>query len=107
MLTTIIEMHAPLRQIRVSEKYCPLVNANLKALIRTRNRLKKAAVKCNLQILVAAYKQVRNKVNFLNRTLKGQYFSEKITMQQGNIKESWKITNQLLNKRQKQSIMKV
>ena len=50
---------------------------------------------------MAAYKQVRNKVNCLNLTLKRQYFSEKITMQQGNMKESWKTINQLLNKRSK------
>ena len=99
--SAIIEKHAPLRQIRVSERYYPWVNTNLKGLIRTRDRLKKTAVKCNSKILMASYKQVRNKVNSLNLTLKRQYFSEKITMQQGNMKESWKTTNQLLNKRSK------
>ena len=76
IFSAIIEKHAPLRQIRVSERY-PWVNTNLKGLIRTRDRLKKAAVKCNSQILMASYKQVRNKVNSLNLTLKRQYFSEK------------------------------
>ena len=101
IFSAIIEKHAPLRQIRVSERYCPWVNANLKGLIQTRDRLKKAAVKCNSQILMASYKQVRNRVNSLNLTLKRQYFSEKISMQQGNMKESWKTINQLLNKRSK------
>ena len=76
IFSAIIEKHAPLRQIRVSERY-PWVNTNLKGLIRTTDRLKKAAVKCNSQILMASYKQVRNKVNSLNLTLKRQYFSEK------------------------------
>ena len=58
-------------------------------------------MKCNSQILMAVYKQVRNKVNCLNLTLKRQYFSEKITIQQGNMKESWKTINQHLNKRSK------
>ena len=101
IFSAIIEKHAPLRQIRVSERYCPWVNANLKGLIQTRDRLKKAAVKCNSQILMASYKQVRNRVNSLNLTLKRQYFSEKLSMQQGNMKESWKTINQLLNKRSK------
>lgn len=58
-------------------------------------------MKYNSQILMACYKQVRNRVNNLNLTLKRQYFSEKITMQQGNMKKSWKTLNQLLNKRSK------
>ena len=53
IFSAIIDKHAPLRQIRVSERYCPWVNANLKGLLRTRDRLKKAAVKCNSQILMA------------------------------------------------------
>ena len=66
-----------------------------------KRQVEKAAVKCNSQTLMAVYKQVRNKVNCLNLTLKRQYFSEKLTMQQGNMKESWKTINQLLNKRSK------
>ena len=64
-----IDKHAPLRQIRVSE-YCPWVNAYLKGSIRDRDRLKKAAVKCNSQILMASYRQVRNRANKLNLTQK-------------------------------------
>lgn len=41
LFSSIIEKHAPLRQVRVSERYCPWVNANLNGLIRTRERLKK------------------------------------------------------------------
>ena len=41
IFSAIIEKHAPLRQIRVSEMYCPWVNASLKGLIRTRDMLKK------------------------------------------------------------------
>ena len=91
--SAIIEKHAPLRQIRVSERYCQWVNANLKGLIRTRDRLKKAAVRCSSQILMASYQQVRNRFNSLNLKLKRQYFSEKIIMQQGNMKVSWKTIN--------------
>ena len=96
--SAIIEKHAPLRQIRVSERYCPWVNENLKGLIRTMDRLKKAAVKCNSQILMASYKQVRNRFNSRNLTLIRQYFSDKITMQQSNMKVSLKTINQILNK---------
>ena len=47
------------------------------------------------------YKQVRNNVNNLNKKLKKEYFSKKITHNKGNLKETWKTINLLLNKRSK------
>ena len=101
LFSLMIEKHAPLRQIRVSEKYCPWINADLKRLIRTRDRLKRSAVKHKSQVMISSYKQCRNQVNTLNVTLKRQYFSDKILQQKGNMKESWQTINQLLNKRSK------
>jgi len=43
------------------------------------------------------YRQMRNKVNHLNKKLKKDYFSNKIASFTGNLKESWKKINQLLN----------
>ena len=48
-----------------------------------------------------AYRQARNRVNSLNIQLKRQYFSAKIFECKGNMKESWKTVNELLNKRSK------
>ena len=101
LFSLMIERHAPLRQIRVSEKYCPWINADLKSLIRTRDRLKRSAVKHKSQVMISSYKQCRNQVNTLIVTLKRQYFSDKILQQKGNMKESWQTINQLLNKRSK------
>ena len=47
--------------------------------------------------LMIRYKTVRNQVTSLNRQLKKQYFAQKIR----NMKASWQIVNQLLNKRSK------
>ena len=41
----IIDKHAPIKSIRVSDKHCPWINKDLKGLIRTKDKLKKAAVK--------------------------------------------------------------
>lgn len=101
VFSLVIEKHAPLRQIRVSEKYCPWMNADLKRLIRTRDRLKRYAVKHKSQALMSSYRQCRNQVNTLNVALKRQYFSDKILQQKGNMKESWQTINQLLNKKSK------
>ena len=63
VFSQVIEKHAPLRQIRVSEIYCPWINPYIKNLIKTRDRLKMSAVKHKSQNLMNSYKQYRNRVN--------------------------------------------
>ena len=81
----VTEKHAPLRQIRVSEKYCHWMNSDLKNLIKTRDQLKRSAVKHESQHLMNSYKQYRNRVNALNKALKKQYFSDKINNNKENM----------------------
>ena len=101
LFSFVIEKHAPLKEIRVSERYCPSIGKDLKSLMRTRDRLKTAALKSKSRVLMDAYRQTRNRVNSLNIQLKRQYFSAKISECKGNMKESWKTVNELLNKRSK------
>ena len=89
--------------MRVSEKYCPWIDKDLKKLMQTRDKLKKAAAKRKSQFLMDSYRQVRSGVNVLNIQLKKQYYTNKISACQGNMKESWKAINELLNKRSKSS----
>ena len=90
MFSLIIEKHAPMANMRVSEKYCPWINQNLKDLIRSRDKLKKAAIRNKSSIIMKCYRQVRNKVNTLNLQCKREYYTRKISACQGNMKESWK-----------------
>ena len=103
LFSLIIEKHAPIIVMRVSEKYCPWIDKDLKKLMQTREKLKKAAAKRKSQFLMDSYRQVRNKVNVLNIQLKKQYYTNKISACQGNMKESWKAINEILNKRSKSS----
>ena len=58
-------------------------------------------MKAKSQLLMNAYKQMRCNANNLNRKLKREHFSSKIELNKGNIKETWKTINQLVNKRSK------
>ena len=71
--------------------------------MQSRNKLKKAASKSKSQLLMDSYRQVRNKINSMNIQLKKKYFTDKISENQGNMKESWKAVNELLGKRSKTS----
>ncbi len=103
LFSSTIDKHAPIIEMRVSEKYCPWINKDLKNLMRTRDRLKKAATRRKSALLMASYRQICNKVNSMSIQLKKQYFTDKICENQGNMKESWKTINELLNKRSKSS----
>ena len=99
LTSLIIEKHAPLIEMRVSEKYCPWIDKDLRDLMRTRDKLKKTAVKGKSQILMDSYRKIRNKVNALNTQLKKQHNTNRISAGKGNMKESWKAINEPLNKR--------
>ena len=103
LFSSIIDKHAPIAEMRVSERYCPWINKDLKDLMKSRDKLKKAAVKNKSDILMNCYRQVRNKVNKLNTSLKKQHYANRITACKGNMQDSWKIINELINKRSKSS----
>ena len=69
LFSLIIDKHAPITEMRVSEKYCPWIDKDLKALMQTRDKLKKAASKRKSQFLMDSYRQVRNKVNTMNSNI--------------------------------------
>ena len=89
------------KTIRVSEKYCPWINADLKRMIRSRDKLKKKAIETGSPLLLSSYKHLRNQVNRFNNDLKRKYFTDSIQNSEGNTKETWKALNQLMNKRSK------
>ena len=77
------------------------MNEDLKRLIRSRDKLKKAAVKSKSLVLMSSYRHIRNKINKQTSELKRQYFSERLAQAKGNMKESWKTINQVVNRRSK------
>ena len=102
IFSLIIDKNAPLCEMCVSVKYCPWIDRDLRDLVRTRDKLKKSAVKSKSAPLFDSYRHVRNKVNALN-TQQKEYYNNKISACKGNMKESWKTINELLNKRSKSS----
>ena len=63
--------------------------------------LKSKAVALNSNILMQAFRNIRNETNKLNSSLKREYFSKQIDKAEGDIKVTWKTVNKLLNKKSK------
>ena len=81
-LSLIVERQASVRQRRVSERYCSWMTSKLKADIRSRDQLKKSAIKN-----WSAYRHVRNRGKNLNTSFKKAYFAQKSENFQGNMNE--------------------
>ena len=68
---------------------------------RSRDRLKKLAVSPKSDILMQAYRQMRNRVNKLSFNLKRKFFTNRIASYDGDLKNMWKTINQVLNMKSK------
>ena len=101
IFSLILEKHAPLRNRRVSERFCPWITKDFKLMCASRDKLRKQAIRSKSEVLFDAYKQMRNKVNKVNIDLKRDYFTNKITFHEGDIKNTWKTINLVLNKKSK------
>ena len=101
MFSVTIENHSPIRETRISVKNSPWVCSELKSLMKSRDKRKKAALKHKFPAMISCYNEARNTVKSLDVLLIKNYFASKIVELKSNIKETLKVTNELLNKRNK------
>ena len=97
----LLDKHAPFRQRKGRNNYAPWITPEVTGKRRTRDILKQKAVKMKSEIVMQAYKEMRNQVNSDNRSQKREYFNNEITQQEGNVKGTWSVINKLINRRSK------
>ena len=96
-----LDKHAPLMKRKGKNIYSPWVTQDLIHKRRTRDTLKAKAVKMKSEILMEAYRNLRNQVNRENDKLKRQYFAKKISDNEKDIKGTWNTINKLVDRRSK------
>lgn len=67
--------------------------------VRKKNYLYKKQLKNPDPVLVMNYKLYKNKLNHLIRTAKRKYYTSKLEAEKQNLKATWKIINEIINKR--------
>ena len=99
----VLDLHAPLRCMRVRGNSLPLMSSYIRNLMKQRDFYKKRAIKYNAQNHWMKYKELRNKVNSEIRKAKSIYFCNRINdcAQSKDIGQSWKVINNLLGKNRK------
>ena len=101
IFSLILEKHAPTRNRRVSDRFCPWLTNDFKLMCKARDKLKKHAIRSKSQLLMQAYGNIRNQANRLNEKLKREYFTHKVSSCEGDLKSTWKTINNVLNKKSK------
>ena len=79
----------------------PWMTNGLKNACRKKNLLYKEFLKTRTNVSEEKYKKYKNKLTAILRRCEKQYFTELLEINKGNMKETWKILNGLINKKTK------
>ena len=97
----ILEKHMPTTEFRLNANKIPYINAQAKQLIRQRDYLRAKANKTDSNILRQAYNHIRNKVNSTLRKLRKNYYTKRIQINEGNLKNTWKVLKEAIGQNDK------
>ena len=101
MFLDVLNKHAPTTSTKIRSNSHPYLTADVKLLMRSRDSLKAKANKTGSKYIKLAYQHMKNKVDYKIRELKVNYYTNKITENKGNIKDTWKVLKQLTGKAKK------
>lgn len=96
---SIVDKHAPLRNMRVRARSSPWITAELKKLMHDRDILKIKVSKSNDPNEWAHFRKRRNAVNREIRLAKQAYFQNNFTEHMGDSKKTWRTINELTSRK--------
>ena len=96
----VINKPAPLQHKKIRAKRIPWLTSPIKKLINTTDKLK-SSLECDWK----NYKRIGNRVNIELKNAKKEYYSSRIADEGGNPKKDWKTINDLLGRKNKQTVV--
>ena len=87
----IVEKHMLTTEFKLKANKIPYIDPEAKQMIRQRDYLRAKANRMGSNILRQAYSHIRNKVNSTLRKLRKYYYTNRIEINEGNLKNTWKI----------------
>jgi hypothetical protein len=84
----------------------PWLTPAIKNSISQKHKLYMKQLKINSQSNIATYKKFRNKLNHVLRITEREYYQAKIKEYQSNLRKSWKIINEVINRKKRTKIKK-
>ena len=93
----VLNKHAPLDNIKIKDSNLPYITSEIRQLARQRDFLKKKANKTGSRCLRQAFQQIKHEVTYKTRQVRSAY-SRRINENQGDIKGTWKVLKEAVNK---------
>ena len=94
----VLNRHAPVSDMKKKGNNLPYITMEVRQMIRQRDYLRKKANKTGSPILRQAFQQIRNKVTYKIRSLRGEYFSKSIETNKNDLRKTWKILKQAIGR---------
>ena len=86
----------PTTEFRLKANKIPYIIAQAKQMIRQRDYLRAKASKTGSNIVRQAHNHIRNKVNSTLRKLRKNYYTNRIQINEGNLKNTWKVLKEAI-----------
>ena len=94
VLSALLEVHAPLKRIKISSHHAPKITADLKNLMKERDLAKrKSEIDASCW---SGYRRLRNKDTYELRKRVQEYYHDLVDQTQNNSKAMWKTLNKVL-----------
>lgn len=100
------ERHAPIKTMRMKQRYCPWINNEILTLMYKRDYLHRLACRNSCENTWNEYKRHRNLVTSTIRAEKRKYFDNELCNNMGNPKQFWKKINMLTGQQTKDTAAK-
>ena len=94
----VLNKHAPLDNIKIKGRNLPYITSEIRQLARQRDYVREKANKTGSRYLRQAFQQIKHKVTYKIRQARSEYYSRRINENQGDIKGTWKVLKQAINK---------
>ena len=99
LLLACLDDHAPIKTVKIRHKPNPFITADIRDLMKVRDRLHKRARETGMREDWEVFKELRNRVKFVLRKAEREYYNQQIYENKNNSGAMWKtIRSALPNK---------
>ena len=98
MSLDVLNKHAPVDSIKIKGNNLPYITSEVRQMARQRDFLRKKANQTGSKYLHQAFQHIKKRVTYKVRKLRSEYYLKKIKENEGDLKGTWKILKQVMNK---------
>ena len=105
LFTNILDDHAPLKRVKIKSRPNPLISAEIRQLMKTRDQWYRRAIKSNDRLQWNAYRFFRQEVKRELRIAEKAYVRSQLLQNKENVNAIWKKINNCLPKKSKSRLI--